>query len=161
MKNFQSFSMDTTTWNATIGAGTLLEDVTKKLSDAGGRAIAHGVCPQVGTGSHLTIGGFGPLSRMWGTALDHVLSVQVVLADSRIVRASATENPDVSSPSKVPPLDLESSPSSQFSLTRRRRLPSDTRTLLSLGPSSLWPTLSRTGRLLFPIHSSHGSFMLR
>jgi hypothetical protein len=95
MKNFQNFSMDKTTWNATIGAGTLLADVTDKLFKAGGRAIAHGVCPQVGTGGHLTIGGFGPMSRMWGTALDHVLSVKVVLADSRIVRASATENPDV------------------------------------------------------------------
>jgi hypothetical protein len=95
MKNFQTFSMDKTTWNATIGAGTLLEDVTTKLFNAGGRAIAHGVCPQVGTGGHLTIGGFGPMSRMWGPALDHVVSVQVVLADSRIVRASATENPDV------------------------------------------------------------------
>lgn len=95
MKHFQQFSMDTTTWNATIGAGTLLDDVTKRLNDAGGRAIAHGVCPQVGCGGHFTIGGFGPMSRMWGTALDHVIAVQVVLADSTIVRASATENPDV------------------------------------------------------------------
>lgn len=95
MKNFQQFSMDTSTWNATIGSGTLLDDVTKRLYDAGGRAIAHGICPQVGSGGHLTIGGFGPASRMWGTALDHVIAVQVVLADSTIVRASATENPDV------------------------------------------------------------------
>jgi hypothetical protein len=87
--------MDTSTWHATIGAGTLLDDVTKRLNDAGGRAIAHGICPQVGCGGHFTIGGFGPMSRMWGTALDHVIAVQVVLADSTIVRASATENPDV------------------------------------------------------------------
>lgn len=73
----------------------LLDDVTKKLFNAGGRAIAHGICPQVGAGGHLTIGGFGPMSRLWGTALDHILEVQVVLADSRIVKASATENPDV------------------------------------------------------------------
>jgi hypothetical protein len=95
MKNFQQFHMDTTTWNATFGAGTLLDDVTKRLYDNGKRAIAHGVCPQVGAGGHLTIGGFGPMSRMWGTALDHIISVQVVLADSSIVRASATEHPDV------------------------------------------------------------------
>lgn len=87
--------MDTSTWHATIGAGTLLDDVTKRLNDAGGRAIAHGICPQVGCGGHFTIGGFGPMSRMWGTALDHIIAVQVVLADSTIVRASATENPDV------------------------------------------------------------------
>lgn len=95
MKNFQQFSIDKSTWIATIGAGTLLDDVTKRLVHAGGRAFAHGICPQVGAGGHLTIGGFGPMSRMWGTALDHVVEVQVVLADSSIVRASATENPEV------------------------------------------------------------------
>lgn len=95
MKNFRQFSMDKTTWIATIGAGTLLGDVTRQLNHAGGRAIAHGICPQVGAGGHLTIGGFGPMSRMWGTTLDHVTEAQVVLADSSIVRASATENPDV------------------------------------------------------------------
>jgi FAD binding domain/Berberine and berberine like len=95
MKNFQQFSMDKTTWNAVIGAGTLLDDVTKRLYNAGRRAIAHGVCPQVGTGGHLTIGGFGPMSRLWGPALDHIIAVQVVLADSSIIHASSTENPDV------------------------------------------------------------------
>ena len=48
--HLQKFEMDTTTWKATIGAGTLLADVTKRLHDAGGRAIAHGICPQVGIG---------------------------------------------------------------------------------------------------------------
>jgi FAD/FMN-containing dehydrogenase len=48
--HFQKFEMDTTTWQATIGGGTLLGDVTKRLHDAGGRAIAHGTCPQVGIG---------------------------------------------------------------------------------------------------------------
>ncbi|KAI9867919.1 MAG: hypothetical protein M1813_007741 [Trichoglossum hirsutum] len=95
MKHFQQFSMNKSTWNATIGAGTLLEDVTRRLYDAGHRAIAHGVCPQVGTGGHLTIGGFGPMSRMWGPALDHIIGVQVVLADSSIIHASSTEHPDI------------------------------------------------------------------
>ena len=47
--------MDDSTWQATIGAGTLLGDVTTRLHDAGGRAIAHGVCPGVGIGGHATI----------------------------------------------------------------------------------------------------------
>jgi hypothetical protein len=47
--------MDTTTWQATIGAGTLLGDVTQKLHDNGNRAMAHGVCPGVGIGGHATI----------------------------------------------------------------------------------------------------------
>jgi FAD/FMN-containing dehydrogenase len=57
--------------------------------------MAHGTCPQVGIGGHATIGGLGPSSRMWGAALDHIEEIEVVLADSSIVRASATQNQDV------------------------------------------------------------------
>lgn len=95
MKNFQQFSMDKSTWQATIGGGTLLGDVTKRLHDNGKRAMAHGTCPQVGIGGHATIGGLGPSSRLWGSALDHVEEVEVVLANSSVVRASAKENKDV------------------------------------------------------------------
>lgn len=87
--------MDKNTWQATIGVGTLLGDVTKQLHENGKRAMAHGTCPQVGIGGHATIGGLGPSSRMWGSALDHVEEVQVVLANSSIVRASQKENSDV------------------------------------------------------------------
>ena len=48
--DLQKFEMNTTTWEATTGAGTLFRDVTKRLNDAGRCAIAHGTCPQVGTG---------------------------------------------------------------------------------------------------------------
>lgn len=95
LDHLQHFSMNTTTWEATIGAGTLLGDVTQRLADAGNRAVAHGTCPQVGSGGHFTIGGLGPTSRLFGTALDHVVAVEAVLADGRIVRASESENEDV------------------------------------------------------------------
>lgn len=95
LKHFQQFSMDRTTWRAKVGGGTLLGDLTKRMHDAGNRAMAHGTCPQVGIGGHATIGGLGPSSRMWGAALDHVEEVEVILADSSIVRASATQHPDV------------------------------------------------------------------
>lgn len=95
MKHFQQFSMNNETWQATIGGGTLLSDVTKRLHDNGNRAIAHGTCPQVGIGGHATIGGLGPSSRMWGSSLDHVEEVEVVLANSTVVRASEKENPDI------------------------------------------------------------------
>lgn len=87
--------MDNTTWEATIGSGTLLGDVTKRLHDAGGRAMAHGTCPQVGSGGHFTIGGLGPSSRQFGPALDHIVEAEVVLANATVVRASETENQDV------------------------------------------------------------------
>lgn len=95
MKHFQQFSMDNSTWKATIGGGTLLGDVTKRLHENGNRAMAHGTCPQVGIGGHATIGGLGPSSRMWGSALDHVEEVEVVLANSTIVRATEDRNPDI------------------------------------------------------------------
>ncbi|CAI4217594.1 unnamed protein product [Parascedosporium putredinis] len=71
--NMQSFSVDQTTWDVTVGAGTRLGELDKKMHKAGGRAFAHGVCPGVGIGGHATIGGLGPSSRMWGTALDHIV----------------------------------------------------------------------------------------
>ena len=95
LKNFQQFSMDKTTWQATIGGGTLLSDVTKRLHENGNRAMAHGTCPQVGIGGHATIGGLGPSSRLWGSALDHVEEVEVVLANSSVVRASEKQNADI------------------------------------------------------------------
>jgi FAD/FMN-containing dehydrogenase len=95
LRNFQQFSYDPVTTHATIGAGTLLGDIDTKLFDAGGRAMSHGTSPQVGIGGHATIGGLGPTARQFGMALDHVESVQVVLANSSIVNASATEYPDI------------------------------------------------------------------
>ncbi|KIJ25606.1 Glucooligosaccharide oxidase [Sphaerobolus stellatus SS14] len=87
--------VDQTTWKATIGGGTRLKDVTNGLYDQGKRTIAHGTCPQVGIGGHATVGGQGPLSRMYGLTLDHVVEVEVVLADGTITKANATENPDL------------------------------------------------------------------
>ncbi|KIJ46864.1 Glucooligosaccharide oxidase [Sphaerobolus stellatus SS14] len=87
--------VDQTTWKATIGGGARLGRVTKELYNQGKRTIAHGTCPQVGIGGHATVGGQGPLSRMYGLTLDHVLEVEVVLADGTITKASAEENPDL------------------------------------------------------------------
>ncbi|KAL0062011.1 hypothetical protein AAF712_011089 [Marasmius tenuissimus] len=93
--NFQQFSYDQSTGHATIGGGTLLDDVTKRLHDAGGRAMAHGLCPQVGIGGHATIGGIGPPSRMWGLSLDHVIEAEVVLANGTVVRTNENSSPEV------------------------------------------------------------------
>ncbi|KAI9042671.1 FAD-binding oxidoreductase [Aspergillus affinis] len=95
VKNFQQFDMDENTHVATIGAGTRLRDIDTRLYNAGGRAMSHGVCPDLGAGGHFTIGGSGPTARQWGLAVDHILEVEMVLADSQIVRASETENPDL------------------------------------------------------------------
>lgn len=87
--------MDNSTWRATVGAGTRLGAMDEKLHDAGGRAVAHGICPGVGLGGHATIGGLGPSSRMWGSCLDHVLEVEVVTAEGEVVTANEEENADL------------------------------------------------------------------
>ncbi len=55
MASLNHFSMDNATWQATIGPGALLGDVTTQLIDNGDRAFAHGVCPGVGLGGHATV----------------------------------------------------------------------------------------------------------
>ena len=44
---------------------------------------------------HVTIGGLGPVSTLWGSALDHVQGVEVVLTNSTIARGSEARNPDL------------------------------------------------------------------
>jgi hypothetical protein len=79
---------------AEVSAGALLGE----LDDA---AQAVGlVCP-VGVVSHtgvagLTLGGgMGRLQRKFGLTIDHLLSVDLVTADGRFIRASEDENPDL------------------------------------------------------------------
>ncbi|KAG5953912.1 hypothetical protein E4U53_007824 [Claviceps sorghi] len=95
MAYFKDFAMNTTTWQATFGAGHTLGELDLQLHKHGKRAMAHGTCPGVGTGGHLTIGGIGPSSRMWGTSLDHVLEMEVVTADGQVRNANEKENPDL------------------------------------------------------------------
>ena len=163
LKNFQQFSIDKNTWQATIGGGTLLRDVTKKLHENGNRAMAHGTCPQVGIGGHATIGGLGPTSRMWGSALDHVQEVEVVLANSSIVRASEKQNSDVffalkgagaryaASPTTTyPPLTsflaLASSLNSRSALKLNQENPSSIPTASKQDPPPPKPQRSKNGK---------------
>ncbi|KAI4242407.1 MAG: hypothetical protein LQ352_007245 [Teloschistes flavicans] len=95
MRNLQNFAMDETTHVATVGAGLLLANVSELLYDAGQRFIPHGTCLQVGIGGHATVGGAGPSSRLAGLTLDHISSVEVVLANATITTTSLTHNPDL------------------------------------------------------------------
>ncbi|KAI5787329.1 hypothetical protein EDC01DRAFT_722736 [Geopyxis carbonaria] len=79
---------------ATIGAGRRLGDVATALH-AVGRAIPHGLCPGVGLAGHALHGGFGYTSRMWGTSLDAIRSLDVVLPNSTLATVTAASHPDL------------------------------------------------------------------
>jgi FAD/FMN-containing dehydrogenase len=85
-------SLDGTT--ATVGAGASLVQVYDALGSRG-RGVPGGSCPTVGVAGLTQGGGVGVLTRAYGLTCDSVTAMQVVLADGRIVTASADEEPDL------------------------------------------------------------------
>lgn len=78
--------------NVVVGAGVQQVDALAALSPHG-LAMAGGLCPTVAVGGFLQGGGIGFQTRKYGMACDRLVSADVVLADGRLVRASAEENP--------------------------------------------------------------------
>src|SRR5262249_51819740 len=79
---------------ATIGAGASLVQVYDALGTRG-RGIAGGSCPTVGVAGLTQGGGVGVLTRAYGLTCDAVTAMRVVLADGRIVTATADQEPDL------------------------------------------------------------------
>ncbi|KAI7956241.1 hypothetical protein MJO29_007640 [Puccinia striiformis f. sp. tritici] len=78
----------------TFGAGLRLGDLDMALQDHE-RAVPHGVFPYIGVAGHATCGGFGPTSRMYGLFSDHIVEMEVVIANGTILKASEKTNPDL------------------------------------------------------------------
>ena len=77
---------------ATVQGGATAVDVIS-AADPHGLSAATGNCGSVGM-VELTIGGgYGPLTPRYGLALDNLLGAEVVLADGRLVKCDAQENP--------------------------------------------------------------------
>jgi hypothetical protein len=94
LAKFRGVSVDPKAKRATVAGGTLLGQVDHEC-------LAHGMVAPLGTVSHtgvggLTLGGgFGRLARRFGMAIDNLESVDVVSADGKLRRTSATENPEL------------------------------------------------------------------
>ncbi|MFE7120543.1 FAD-binding oxidoreductase [Streptomyces sp. NPDC057654] len=93
--------MDAVGYDAARGAfavqpGATLGHVYRTLFKGWGVTIPAGGCPEVGAGGHLAGGGYGPLSRRYGSVVDHLYGVEVVVADrDGAARAVvATREPD-------------------------------------------------------------------
>ena len=77
-----------------LGPGTQSVDALAALRPYG-RQIVTGTFPTVASGGFLSGGGLGWQTRRFGVGSDRVVSARVVLADGRVVRCSATEEPDL------------------------------------------------------------------
>lgn len=79
---------------ARISAGSTWEPVLTRAGRAGVAPLA-GQLASVGAVSYTLGGGLGPLARRFGYAADHVRAVEIVAADSRIVRTSPWSEPEL------------------------------------------------------------------
>lgn len=77
-----------------IGTGATWGHVAEQLRPHG-LAITSGDTMSVGVGGLTQAGGIGWLVRKHGLTIDSVVSAEVVTAAGEVVRASATENPDL------------------------------------------------------------------
>lgn len=77
-----------------IGPGARWMDVARELEPYGW-ALSSGDHGGVGVGGLGTAGGVGFLGREYGLTIDRLVAADVVLADGAVVRASATENPEL------------------------------------------------------------------
>lgn len=78
--------MDAVGFDPVMGAfavqpGATLGHVYRTLFKGWGVTIPAGGCPEVGAGGHLVGGGYGPLSRRYGSVVDHLHAVEVVVVD--------------------------------------------------------------------------------
>ncbi|CAN5630745.1 FAD-binding oxidoreductase [soil metagenome] len=77
-----------------VGGGCLLKEVDIATHEAG-MAVPSGIFGTTGVGGITLGGGLGNLTRTFGLAIDNLLEAEVVLANGQMVKASATENPDL------------------------------------------------------------------
>ena len=70
-------------------------DLYHAVTTEGGRYVQGGGCTTVGVAGLVQSGGFGSLSKGFGTAAASLLEAEVVTADGRIRIANACTNPDL------------------------------------------------------------------
>ena len=86
--------LDPVTRQVRVGAGATWGAVAATLQRTG-LAVTSGDTASVGVGGLTLAGGIGWMVRRYGLAIDAVTGAEMVSADGRLVRANATEHPDL------------------------------------------------------------------
>jgi FAD/FMN-containing dehydrogenase len=79
---------------ARVQGGALWADVNREAA-VHGLGVTGGAVSSTGVGGYTLGGGLGWLMGMYGLAADNLVECEVVLATGEVVRASATEHPDL------------------------------------------------------------------
>jgi FAD/FMN-containing dehydrogenase len=94
LRSLNRVTVDPVARRATVGGGTLLGEVDRAAQEHG-LVVPAGVVSHTGAGGLTLGGGVGRLMRHHGLTVDSLLSAEVVTADGQVLRASATEHPDL------------------------------------------------------------------
>jgi FAD/FMN-containing dehydrogenase len=78
-----------------VGAGAVWLDVYQAVTTKAGRYVQGGGCTTVGVAGHIQSGGFGSLSKTFGTAAGSLLEAEVVTADGTVRIANPYRDPEL------------------------------------------------------------------
>ncbi|TDD69178.1 FAD-dependent oxidoreductase [Actinomadura rubrisoli] len=98
LSQYSGVYFDRTRGAVAVEAGATLGQVYDTLYKQWGTTVPGGVCPQVGVGGHISGGGYGALSRLFGLVVDHLEAVEVVVVDKSgeprtVVATSSPKDP--------------------------------------------------------------------
>jgi FAD/FMN-containing dehydrogenase len=94
LSRMKAVKVDPQSRRAVVEGGATLADLDA-ATQAHGLAVPLGINSTTGVAGLTLGGGFGWLSRKFGMTVDNLESAEVVTADGRVLRASATEHPDL------------------------------------------------------------------